>query len=51
MSPAYPMLSILTEKDQTVGTDKDYSRDTCSVLNTIYKYTSFLQSLGLYLCW
>ena len=35
----------------TVGTDEDYSRDAYSMLNNIYKYTSFLQSLGLYLCW
>ena len=25
----------------TVGTNEGYSRDACSVLNKIYKYTSF----------
>jgi hypothetical protein len=29
----------------TVGTDEDYSRDACSMLNNIYKYTSFYNHL------
>jgi hypothetical protein len=35
----------------TVGTDEDYSRDPCNVLNKIYKCRSFLlQSVSLVIC-